>query len=170
VTYKLQLDISYAKNIILAKYSISLYVDGNKIAMIEHGKDYLQEVTLTPGEHEIRLEKWGDDSVSNTINVTVKRDSTLICEIKSHLNEIEIVNIRTVDSLNETDAIMPDVTELRLDKAIDKLEEAGFTNISTRSEGTIIIKSNWVVTEQNIQAGSKVNRTSEVILTCVKDA
>ncbi|MBO4927100.1 MAG: PASTA domain-containing protein [Clostridiales bacterium] len=163
-------DITYNENIALAKYSVVLYLDGEKVDTIEHGKFYLNAVSTTAGEHEVRLEKRGDDSCATTLKLTISGDCTLILEITSHLSEIEINNSRKVDSLMETDVEMPDVTEMRLDKAIETLTEAGFRNISTESEKIIIIRSNWVVISQNAKAGQMTNRATEIVLTCEKDA
>ena len=64
---------------------------------------------------------------------------------------------------------MPDVTEMRLDDAASKLQKLVFVNIKTRSSSTIIMYSHWIVTKQNIKAGKKISRTTEIVLTSEKD-
>ena len=163
------IDITYDENIILAKYTVVLYLDDEKIDSMENGKYFLTKVATTTGDHELKFEKRGDSTFVTTVKVTLYGDSTLIFEIKSHLDEIEIKSSRVADGLQEMEVEMPDVTEMRLDRAIEALEAAGFKNISTESKSPIIMKSNWVVTSQNVSAGDKANRATEIILTCEKD-
>ncbi len=166
---ELIIDVTYEDNYVLAKYSINLYLDGEKIDTMENGRYYLTKVDTVTGDHEVKFEKRGDSDFETTAKVTIAGDSTLIFEIKSHLDEIEIKSSRVVDGLQEMEVEMPDVTEMRLDKAIEAVEAAGFKNISTKSDKTIILKSNWVVIEQSVAAGQKANRSTEIILTCEKD-
>ncbi|MBR5975456.1 MAG: PASTA domain-containing protein [Clostridiales bacterium] len=166
---ELVIDVTYDENIVLAKYTVVLYLDGEKIESMENGKFFLTKVATTTGDHELKFEKRGDSTFETTVKVTLSGDSTVIFEIKSHLDEIEIKSSRLADGLQDIEAEMPDVTEMRLDRAIEALEAAGFKNISTESKSPIILKSNWVVIAQNFSAGEKTNRAAEIILTCEKD-
>ena len=166
---ELIIDITYDENIVLAKYTVVLYLDGEKIDSMENGKYFVTQVSTTTGEHELKFEKRGDSTFETTVKVTLSGDSTLIFEIKSHLDEIEIKSSRVADGLREIEVEMPDVTEMRLPQAIEALEAAGFKNISTESATPIIIKGNWVVIAQNFPAGQNARRDAEIILSCEKD-
>ena len=166
---KLMLDIDFDSNIILAKYSVTMYLDDKKITNIEHGKYYIDTVTVKSGEHTLSFTKRGDDSIVGLTKFTIDTDSTLKCIIKAHESYIEVGNVTVLDHLESTKIKMPDVTELRLDKAVDELFDMGFVNIKTKSQSTIIMRSHWIVTAQNIKPGKTVDRTTEIVLTCVKD-
>ena len=166
---ELVIDITYDENLVLAKYTVVLYLDGEKIDSMENGKYFLTQVSTTTGDHELKFEKRGDSTFETTVKVTLSGDSTLIFEIKSHLDEIEIKSSRVANGLQDIEVEMPDVTEMRLPQAIEKLEAAGFKNISTESATPIIIKGNWVVIAQNLPAGQNARRDAEIILSCEKD-
>lgn len=162
-------DITYNENIAMAKYTVVLYLDDAKIDSIDHGKYYLQKVGTTTGDHVIRFEKRGDSSCATTVKINITGDSTLFFELTSHLDEIEIRNSRKIDGLEDMEVEMPNVTEVRLDRARDILEAAGFKNITVESAKVIIIESNWVVIQQNIPAGERANRSTEIVIFCEKD-
>ena len=121
------------------------------------------------GKHELSFAKRGDKSTSGSVTFEIDDDSTFKCVIKSHETYIEVMSPQKLDYLESTKAKMPDVTELRLDQAVEMLTEAGFVNLYTSSSKTIILRSNWVVVKQNIKPGKKVNRTTKIVLTCEKD-
>lgn len=162
-------DITYNENIALAKYTVVLYLDDIMIDSIEHGKFYLQKVGTKTGDHEIRFEKRGDPSCATVLQTNITGDSTLIFELTSHLAEIEINSSRKMDGLEDIEVEMPNVTEVRLDRARDILKAAGFKNITVESNKVIIIESNWVVINQNIPAGALADRSAEIVIFCEKD-
>ena len=164
------LDLDFHKNIALAKYSIVIYLDDKKLDTLEHGNYYLETVSSSTGEHTLRFEKRGDPSIVATTSFKTKGDTTFKCDLITHMDKIEISDISVVDSLVDNNVEMPDVTELRLDKALEKLKDAGFINITTDSgRKTILLPSNWVVTKQNVKAGESVKKTTEIVLVCEKD-
>ena len=164
------LDLDFHKNIALAKYSIVIYLDDKKLETLEHGNYYLETVSALKGEHTLRFEKRGDPSIVATTSFKAKGDTTFKCDLITHMDKIEISDISVVDSLVDNNVEMPDVTELRLDKALEKLKDAGFINITTDSgKKTILLPSNWVVTKQNVKAGESVKKTTEIVLVCEKD-
>lgn len=165
----LAVDVVYESNIVMAKYSIDVYLDGEKIGNVENGNEFLHSTSTMTGSHTLKFEKRGDSSIMSFYKFDVVGDSTVLCSLKSHTDEIEIRSQEVKAEAISMEANMPDLTEKRLDKAIDELEKLGFINIYTKSQSTIIIKSNWVVIAQNYPAGESVDKSAQIILTCEKD-
>ena len=166
---QLLLDVNFEQNIVLAKYSINVYLDGEKITMMEHGGYLLETVSTTTGTHTLRFEKRGESDFATDQSIKLDGDSTFVCSIKSHTNSIELIDPEVIDHLVDTKIEVPNLVEMRLDKAMDKLNALGFISVATQSKKTIILPSNWVVTAQSIEPGEKVDKNVEIILTCEKD-
>ncbi|MBP5654725.1 MAG: zinc-ribbon domain-containing protein [Clostridiales bacterium] len=166
---KVLFDVDVNENILFSKYSVVMYVDGKKIATMKQGKFCLKTKTLKSGEHEILFTKRGDKSITGTTKINVTGDSTFKCRVNTHSDSIEICNQELLDHLESTKAVMPDVTEMRLDDALSTLSDLGFKNIYAKSDGWILVTDHWLVVKQNYKAGKKVGRTKKIILTCVKD-
>ncbi len=166
---KLSIHINSESNLALAKYSINVYLDDDKLGNIDNGEELLDSKTVKTGTHTLKFEKRGDSSFNKTYTFSVFDDSTVYCSLKSHTYEIEVRDAKVSAEAVSMDAEMPDVTEMRLNDAVDKLKAAGFINISTKSEKTIILQSNWIVVKQNIKAGKVVDKSTEIVLTCEKD-
>ena len=66
---------------------------------------------------------------------------------------------------------VPNLIGTRLDNAYSSLEESNFSNIRERgkSGSSIWARSNWIVVEQSIPAGSVVLATDQITLLCVKE-
>ncbi len=67
-------------------------------------------------------------------------------------------------------APIPNVVGMSLDQAIKKLEKAGFTEITYKSDNgkSIIMKSNWTVVKQNYSEGTLVVLEDEIQLVVTK--
>ena len=64
---------------------------------------------------------------------------------------------------------MIDVEGMILSDAISRLNEVGFTNVrGEASSDDIWNRKNWTVISQNIEAGSDIDRTTQIKLECVK--
>ena len=65
---------------------------------------------------------------------------------------------------------MIDVTGVTLDKAKTQLKDIGFSNISEESDNgkVIILDINWTVISQSVEAGTKIDKNTKIILTCSK--
>ena len=64
---------------------------------------------------------------------------------------------------------VPDCTGMILSSARTCLSDLGFKNIKSYAENdTVWDEKNWLVTEQNIAAGSKEDKSTEIILTVIK--
>ena len=87
--------------------------------------------------------------------------------------ETNSVNDRLIDLyLTYTGNVeVPNLIGTRLDNAYSALEESNFSNIRERGKNgsSIWIRSNWIVVEQSIPAGSIVPATNQITLSCVKE-
>lgn len=78
-------------------------------------------------------------------------------------------NIEQKTRSNEVVVTMLDVTNLKLEDAMDSLSKAGFTNVSiTYDFSGISEKDNVFVVAQNVKAGDAISPDTQVILSCKK--
>ena len=92
--YKVNLKIDCTENIILNKYGIEVYIDGDYLGDIDHGSNDTYEIELSKGKHEVKIES-SDDYEYDTdgkININVTGDSTLELEVTCNTDNIKIKN------------------------------------------------------------------------------
>ncbi len=161
--------VDYLSNIAMAKYSVVVLFDGDEMATIGNGEEYLGSVVTNSGHHTLRFEKLGESSFCSYYSFDIDDDSTVECSLKTHLDEIEVRDQKVSVGAVSMDAEVPDVVGLRLNIAREKLGDAGFMNISATASKMIIVENNWLVVDINVQPGEKVNKSTEIILYCEKD-
>lgn|GEM_PF-4418809 len=127
---------------------------------------------MTLDKAKSKLKKAGfkniDYSSNNGKSVIMESNWTVITQnLKPDSEHVASTQIRlTVAKV----AAIPNVVGLPLDKAIKKLENAGFTDITYDSDNgkMIIKKSNWTVTKQNYPSGELVVLDDQIRLTVTK--
>ena len=67
-----------------------------------------------------------------------------------------------------TSVEIDDLTGMVLSKAIEKLTEAGCSNIVWEPRAEILLPDNWIITKQSVEAGKKINSDEEIQLDCQK--
>ena len=167
---QLYIDIEFQENLFFDKYDVELYLDDNRLTTMPHGQNYTELVQTTVGDHVIKFINETDDSVKTTKNITVKGDMTFQCEIRTHDDEIEIVDIDLIDSVEGASLRVDNYIGTVLSVAEDKLEESGFANVKSESDGdgSIWDSDNWVVMEQSVVPGTEMDKNDPIILTCRK--
>jgi len=86
----LLVNVNYESNILLAKYSIVVRLDGDEVATLSNGKEYFGSFQVKSGEHELTFEKNGDKDNCNSYVFNVENDCSVFCSLKSHMDHIEI--------------------------------------------------------------------------------
>ncbi len=136
--FKIYLDINFNGNIIFDKYNVDLYLDGDKIAELEHGIDYIDAVNLEKGKHVLKFVSEEDEEVSSSESFTIKKNSNFQCTIETHKDSIDITDINFIESLKGIELEMPDVTNELLTEANSILKDSGLENYSSKAqEGSI---------------------------------
>ena len=86
----LMVQVNYESNIVMAKYSIIVKLDGEEIATVANGKEYFGSFDVKSGTHELTFEKNGDPDITNSYTFKVENNCTAYCSLKSHMDSIEI--------------------------------------------------------------------------------
>ena len=90
-TCDVSLEISVGANLIMAKYNIDGYVDGEKIDTFSNDSTRYYTATLEKGKHTFRCEQNGNNSVSGELTFSVNEDGDYIrIMMKAHESYIEV--------------------------------------------------------------------------------
>ncbi len=168
-TYNIYLDVYLEANYIFSTYDVDVYFDDDKLGKVKQGKYFTQLIeNISEGKHIVEFKKANEMSPSKLINVNVNSDKTVKAKLKAHKNSIEIEDKEISGSIKEAKITLPNVTGMLLSDALEKLEDDGFLNVTSKSESneTIWIDSNWTVMSQSIEANTEIDKNTEIILTC----
>ena len=167
---RLQFDIKFEENIMLATYDIDVYFDDVLLSTIPHGKYFLETIDTKVGTHIVRFTKHSDEAVSIDKEISLTGDQTITCTLHSNESDIEIKGFELLDGITSTNLEMPDVIGTDLFSAKKALEELGFVNINyvTPDNATVWDETNWTVIDQNVPSGLVVNKLIEITLKCEK--
>ncbi|MCR5457767.1 MAG: DUF4839 domain-containing protein [Clostridiales bacterium] len=107
--------------------------------------------------------KVGETTKKPTIETTnmVETETTNIVET-------ETTNIVETETTTVEYITMPNICGQVLTDAKKHLSSLGFTNISTKSDKSIWLESNWTVQTQNIEPGQLISLDTNIVLFCVK--
>ncbi len=168
VYHQFYLDLTFDSNILLAKYGLILKLDGETLDTIPHGSSYTKLLRLHDGDHTITFYKETDNSISASKYVTTTGDSTLKARLHTNNKSIEINNSEVLDSIVGASLEVPNVVGMTLSSAFSKMSEAGLSNLREEPYANIWNKDNWTVTEQDVTAGTFVDKNTRITLQCVK--
>lgn len=91
----LELSIDFVENLFLSTYDVEIHIDGEKIATMDHGEDYYENIPLDEGKHSIYLRKKGDENICGFVMVQVSGETYFSCTIHAHDDHIAISEIST---------------------------------------------------------------------------
>ncbi len=88
--YTLMMDFDLKSNVVLARYGVTVYVDGSKVGFLDQGGRLIKIMELAPGIHTIRIcpEKYGVTEMS--FDFRVSSDITLVSTLQTHQKYIKI--------------------------------------------------------------------------------
>lgn len=107
-TCQLYLQVDFDENIIMARYDVEMYINGKKVAVIEHGGHLEQVFKVPQGLCEIRFRKVGSTLVQGAIYVGVDKSAAASFEIHANVADIEF---RKLTCNSDADAYAFDVGE-----------------------------------------------------------
>lgn len=157
------IELDCTPNLIFNKYDMELYVDGNMIGTLTHGRQDIFEIELEKGTYELEITKKGDTSVSGKaafdVSNTIKVSYGLYC----HADKIDINEeyIESLVPLTEKQAKIPASSDDYKDQicgtVLDELSKAGFTNIVIKAIEDL--KGGWLDIDGKIETISIGGRT-----------
>ena len=165
---QLYIDVKSESNLMLNKYDIELYIEGEEIGTVANGGQFTKLLTLKEGSYKFIAYKTGDHSVSTHKTISISGDMTFQCLIKHDKNNMEFRNLNTIDSVEGSSLVMEDTVGMVLSDAMAKLSEIGFSNVREEPYGSIWDKDNWIVIKQNIETGTSIDKTTFIQLDCIK--
>lgn len=92
---QLHLQIEFDQNIIMARYDADVYLNGTKVATIEHGGELDAVFTIPQGRVEITFRSVKNPAVYGTTLLEVGGSCTYACEIHANLADIELRDVTT---------------------------------------------------------------------------
>ena len=101
---EMYLKINFSPNLMLSTYAVDVYVDNAYQITLPHGTDGDLFLMVTPGVHELKFSKSGDNSVIGTYRITIGTDSQVTCTINAHKTWIKTydVNVTPYDRTGST--------------------------------------------------------------------
>ena len=103
-TLPLYLSISLKKNLILAKYDVDVYLDGQPVGTVPQGGSFRQVFLAAPGIHTLQLCKPGKDTVRSVVQIDLARSAAFCCDIETHVFSIDVNNKRIGPSASQLSA------------------------------------------------------------------
>ena len=94
-TYDLLLQVSFDQNILMARYDVEMYVNGEFVTLIEHGDQFIQSFSVPKGLCELQFRKKGSSSVCGTMYLGVNKDTLASFELHANLRDIEFRDFQT---------------------------------------------------------------------------
>lgn len=95
-TVMLGFNINFKSNRLFSKYDVSLYVDGDHICDLEHGKNKAATCRVKKGKHRVSFFKKDDHSISVQAEVTINEHSYMDCSISTKRDAVELQDAKTV--------------------------------------------------------------------------
>lgn len=164
---KLFIDVTSEGNFFLNKYDIIISLDGEELGSVSNGKEFTHLEDVLSGKHELIFCKAGDPSVKSTRPITVSGNMTYACDLAHDSDSIDIKNESIKDDVGDSELEVIDVTGMVLSEAIEKLSSIGFSNIREEPYSDIWDKDNWLVTSQNVAAGTVMSKADFIQLDCI---
>ena len=97
-TYELKLNIHFDSNLMFSKYNVRLKLDGEQIALLDHGKDYTKYKEVSAGNHVITFVKEDDEKVTGRAEVYVEGETDFSCRIHANRNGVEVSELKVTSA------------------------------------------------------------------------
>ena len=94
-TRQLHLRIDFDANIVMARYDVEVLLNGEKVAIIEHGEKLDAVFPVQEGLCWITFQKVGVPEIFGTTAISIVKDADFECEIHANLEDIELRDIVT---------------------------------------------------------------------------
>ena len=115
------------------------------------------------------FQSYDDSNITGETEIDIKGDTTFQCTLYAYSDEVSLNKINLIDNVDLSAIPVPDLNEVILSTAQEKLTGSGFVNIKSVAENdSIWEENNWIVVKQNLEAGTTAQKNEEIVLTCVK--
>lgn len=102
--YELELIIEYEENFILAKYDVTITVDGKTYGTLKQGETFDEIIQLEEGAHFIRINNNDDSTITESLLITMDEDKVVSFSLKAHRDSIDINNQKELAKEKETES------------------------------------------------------------------
>ena len=164
---KLYIDVSSDANLFFDTYDMDIYLDGDTVGTVSNGQNITKLMEVVEGTHVIKAVNSGNDSKNASKSFEVDSDVTFSADI-AHGGSIQFNNVNIVADISGSSLEVIDTKGMVLSDALSKLKEIGFTNVQYEPNRDIWDRSNWTVISQSIEAGTKTDKTTSIVLECKK--
>lgn len=133
--YKLNLKVDFVPNLIFNKSDVNFFIGDEKVATLEHGKDWSGELSLKQGTYKLLFESVDDSSVNANTELEVNCDIEAEYKLSILFSGMEIEEVyidRKVELTENQAKITCTESEFRNrdhKEVYDEIKELGFTNI-----------------------------------------
>lgn len=119
------IEIECESNLILSRYDLDVYIDGEHQGSLDHGTNKAFDAKLGDGDHDLRITKKDDDGVDGSVGFSVSGDTSLKYKVKCTSSQVEIEAIEEINPPISSG----EASSTYHDEAHRAFEDAGFTNI-----------------------------------------
>ncbi len=169
----LNIDVVNESNIFFAKYDINIYIDDRKVGSVKNGGRFADQVMVANGNHKIKFTDSTYESTYTEQSFDLNGEVTLKYSLKAHEESIEIKSASILDGKEDNEIIIPELCGVMLNEARKELKALGAQNITTtvNSNEFIVDEKNWIVFNQSVASGTKMDRYDQITLVCgrIKD-
>ncbi|MBR4346286.1 MAG: PASTA domain-containing protein [Oscillospiraceae bacterium] len=166
--YNIFIKVHSNYNLIFSKYDVNVYFDESFLGKIINGADDVYLISAIEGDHSFTLRNAEDESVSVTKNISIQKNMSYSFDI-AHSSKIEFEEFTEVAGIEQHASVMPDLVGLTAEKAMEVLKDDGITNIDFNNSEIIKQASGWDVVSQNIDAGTVILKTEQIVISCQKN-
>ena len=125
--YSVQIEVSCNMNTALSRYDMNIYVDEKKIANLDHGAAETYTLTLTEGDHRIRIANEDDDHVDGSAPFTVDGEETFEFTVTCKRDQVEVVTGDVVQDDSADAEVEAEAGDAAEDVAEDTSEDTAAT-------------------------------------------
>lgn len=176
--YNVKVIVTFIPNLFFNRYDVIAEL-GEETISIEHGEDIEFECKLKPGYHDIVFYSASSEDISGELEIEVKGETEVACEITCDSEEIGVVEEYVINKseIAADKAIIPISASNCKYKNYKDVEqyfiEAGFSNISTNILYDIVwgwtaegeVEKVEIDGKTNFNSGETYDKTTPIIIT-----
>lgn len=91
------IEIECAENLMFSRYDIDVFIDGEKIGMIDHGAADSFELDLPEGVHTLTIAKRGDETVDGTVKFSTPSSEPLSYKASCSKDQVSVEEVVEAD-------------------------------------------------------------------------
>ena len=134
--FGVKINVDFLSNWFFDKYRVEFYVDDESIKILDHGEDYVGEMRLRAGTHQLNFIKEGDKSIKGEedIEITSNSEVNITISCKTDYIEVRIDNIYRESDVDENQIRINFTSSDYFGKdykdVVSELKAMGFANVT----------------------------------------